>query len=33
MVAAALAEIAAHPAAGAALDIEQVSHAFDIDGT
>ena len=34
MVAAtALAEIDAHPAAGAALDIEQVSHAFDIDGT
>jgi NitT/TauT family transport system ATP-binding protein len=33
MVAAtALAEIDAHPAAGAALDIEQVSHAFDIDG-
>ena len=34
MVAAtALAEIAPPPAAGAALDIEQVSHAFDIDGT
>ncbi|MCK1288553.1 ABC transporter ATP-binding protein [Bradyrhizobium sp. 44] len=33
MVAAtALAEIDAHSAAGAALDIEQVSHAFDIDG-
>jgi len=33
MVAAtALAEIDAHPAAGAALDVEQVSHAFDIDG-
>ncbi|MET4275611.1 MULTISPECIES: ABC transporter ATP-binding protein [unclassified Bradyrhizobium] len=33
MVAAtALAEIDAHLAAGAALDIEQVSHAFDIDG-
>ena len=33
MVAAtALAEIAPPPAAGAALDIEQVSHAFDIDG-
>jgi NitT/TauT family transport system ATP-binding protein len=29
---AALAEIATPPAAGAALDIEQVSHAFDIDG-
>ncbi|MCK1655652.1 ABC transporter ATP-binding protein [Bradyrhizobium sp. 149] len=29
---AALAEIDAHRAAGAALDIEQVSHAFDIDG-
>jgi NitT/TauT family transport system ATP-binding protein len=28
-----LAEIDAHPAAGAALDVEQVSHAFDIDGT
>jgi NitT/TauT family transport system ATP-binding protein len=28
----ALAEIDAHLAAGAALDIEQVSHAFDIDG-
>jgi len=34
MVAAvALAEVATPPAAGAALDIEQVSHAFDIDGT
>lgn len=33
MVAAtALAEIDAHSAAGAALDIEQVSHALDIDG-
>ena len=33
MVAAtALADFDAHPAAGAALDIEQVSHAFDIDG-
>ncbi|MCK1301926.1 MULTISPECIES: ABC transporter ATP-binding protein [unclassified Bradyrhizobium] len=33
MVAAtALAEIDAHSAAGAALDIEQVSYAFDIDG-
>ncbi|WP_061025430.1 ABC transporter ATP-binding protein [Bradyrhizobium sp. CCH5-F6] len=32
MVEAALAEIATHSAAGAALDIEQVSHAFDIDG-
>jgi NitT/TauT family transport system ATP-binding protein len=32
MVAAATAEAIAHPAAGAALDIEQVSHAFDIDG-
>ncbi|WFU83524.1 ABC transporter ATP-binding protein [Bradyrhizobium sp. CIAT3101] len=32
VAAAALAEIPAHPAAGAALDIEQVSHAFDIDG-
>jgi NitT/TauT family transport system ATP-binding protein len=33
MVAAtALAEVATPPAAGAALDIEQVSHAFDIDG-
>jgi NitT/TauT family transport system ATP-binding protein len=33
MVAAtALAEITTPPAAGAALDIEQVSHAFDIDG-
>lgn len=32
MVAAALAEVAPPPAAGAALDIEQVSHAFDIDG-
>ncbi|MCP3410672.1 ABC transporter ATP-binding protein [Bradyrhizobium sp. CCGB01] len=33
MVAAAgLAEVAIPPAAGAALDIEQVSHAFDIDG-
>ncbi|WP_314957471.1 ABC transporter ATP-binding protein [Bradyrhizobium cosmicum] len=33
VAAAALAEIPAHTAAGAALDIEQVSHAFDIDGT
>ena len=34
MVAAtALAEVTTPPAAGAALDIEQVSHAFDIDGT
>ncbi|PJG50763.1 ABC transporter [Bradyrhizobium forestalis] len=33
MVATALAEAVMHPAAGAALDIEQVSHAFDIDGT
>jgi NitT/TauT family transport system ATP-binding protein len=33
VAAAALAEIATPPAAGAALDIEQVSHAFDIDGT
>ena len=33
MVAAtALAEVTTPPAAGAALDIEQVSHAFDIDG-
>ncbi|SPP93848.1 ABC transporter ATP-binding protein [Bradyrhizobium vignae] len=32
MVATALAEAVTHPAAGAALDIEQVSHAFDIDG-
>lgn len=32
MVAAALAEAITHPVAGAALDIEQVSHAFDIDG-
>jgi NitT/TauT family transport system ATP-binding protein len=32
MVATALAEAVAHSAAGAALDIEQVSHAFDIDG-
>jgi NitT/TauT family transport system ATP-binding protein len=31
--AALLAEVATPPAAGAALDIEQVSHAFDIDGT
>ena len=29
----ATAEVIAYPAAGAALDIEQVSHAFDIDGT
>lgn len=28
----ALAQAIARPAAGAALDIEQVSHAFDIDG-
>ncbi|MEY9754313.1 ABC transporter ATP-binding protein [Bradyrhizobium yuanmingense] len=33
MVATALAEAVTHPATGAALDIEQVSHAFDIDGT
>lgn len=33
MVAAALAEAVTHSPAGAALDIEQVSHAFDIDGT
>ncbi|WFU27441.1 ABC transporter ATP-binding protein [Bradyrhizobium sp. CB1717] len=32
MVATALTEAITHPAAGAALDIEQVSHAFDIDG-
>ena len=32
MVAVATAEAAADPVAGAALDIEQVSHAFDIDG-
>ena len=32
MVEAALAEAITHPTAGAALDIEQVSHAFDIDG-
>ncbi|RXT44196.1 ABC transporter ATP-binding protein [Bradyrhizobium betae] len=32
VAAAALAEVAAPAAAGAALDIEQVSHAFDIDG-
>lgn len=32
MVEAALAEAVTHRAAGAALDIEQVSHAFDIDG-
>ena len=32
MVAAATAEVIDHPVAGAALDIEQVSHAFDIDG-
>lgn len=33
MVAATTAEVIVHPAsAGAALDIEQVSHAFDIDG-
>jgi NitT/TauT family transport system ATP-binding protein len=32
MVAVATAEAIVHPAAGAALDIEQVSHAFDIDG-
>jgi NitT/TauT family transport system ATP-binding protein len=32
MVAQAVAESIAYPAAGAALDIENVSHAFDIDG-
>lgn len=32
MVEAALAEAVTHRPAGAALDIEQVSHAFDIDG-
>lgn len=32
MVAAATAEAIAHSPAGATLDIEQVSHAFDIDG-
>ena len=32
MVALAVAEAIAEPAAGAALDIEHVSHAFDIDG-
>ncbi|OAF04905.1 ABC transporter [Bradyrhizobium centrolobii] len=32
MVAAALAEAITHPAAGAALDIDNVNHAFDIDG-
>jgi len=32
MVAHAVAESIAYPAAGAALDIENVSHAFDIDG-
>jgi len=32
VAAAALAEVVTHSAAGAALDIEQVSHAFDIDG-
>src|SRR3954465_3605601 len=32
MVAQAVAEAVAEPAAGAALDVEHVSHAFDIDG-
>jgi NitT/TauT family transport system ATP-binding protein len=33
MVAHALAEPVAYPAVGAALDVEHVSHAFDIDGS
>ena len=32
MVATAVAEAISHPSAGAALDIEHVNHAFDIDG-
>ena len=33
MVAHALAELIAYPAVGASLDVEHVSHAFDIDGS
>jgi NitT/TauT family transport system ATP-binding protein len=33
VVAQAVAEVIAYPGAGAALDVEHVSHAFDIDGT
>jgi NitT/TauT family transport system ATP-binding protein len=33
MVAHALAEAVAYPAVGASLDVERVSHAFDIDGS
>jgi ABC-type nitrate/sulfonate/bicarbonate transport system ATPase subunit len=32
MVAHALAETITYPAVGAALDVERISHAFDIDG-